>query len=285
MVRSFDGGKTSSVRRGRARRSTATGMSDPARAASRSTASPARATGRSRPSPSRTGRRPANDATDEIVLAWPQRPDAVGHAPGPNEQVHVLYVEERRRHVDSGGVASPPTDQSGLPGDRDRAGRPDVYVTYMSFQQPWQSTTASPRMFDGVVRHADVTGERSAAWSDLHRAVAGDARGIERQRADRRVPRRLQLRVRDGRVRRRRLERRPQCGRLWADRRLPAETRRRDRRRRTRTTRPGRRRTTTARRRSATPTSAAARTPTRRRRVSCRREGGRRSRPPVKSVA
>ncbi len=54
-----------------------------------------------------------------------------------------------------------------------------LYLTYMSFMQPYQSTTATPRLFQGVVRHADVDPGTGAigAWSDLNRGPAGDARG------------------------------------------------------------------------------------------------------------
>jgi hypothetical protein len=49
----------------------------------------------------------------------------------------------------------------------------------MAFLQPWQTTTAAPRLFQGVVRHADVNPATGAigAWADLHRAPTGDARG------------------------------------------------------------------------------------------------------------
>jgi hypothetical protein len=49
----------------------------------------------------------------------------------------------------------------------------------MAFMQPWQSTNTTPRRFQGVVRHADVTPATGAigAWSDIHRAPIGDARG------------------------------------------------------------------------------------------------------------
>ena len=49
----------------------------------------------------------------------------------------------------------------------------------MGFLQPWQSTTAAPRLFRGVVRHADVDPLTGAVgpWADLHRAArTGDAR-------------------------------------------------------------------------------------------------------------
>ena len=49
----------------------------------------------------------------------------------------------------------------------------------MNFLQPWQSTTADPRYFEGVVRHADVDRTTGAigAWDDIHRGSHGDARG------------------------------------------------------------------------------------------------------------
>jgi hypothetical protein len=49
----------------------------------------------------------------------------------------------------------------------------------MSFQQPWQSRTTNPRLFQGVVRHADVNRATGAIgpWLDIHRAPTGDARG------------------------------------------------------------------------------------------------------------
>src|SRR5262249_13029522 len=54
-----------------------------------------------------------------------------------------------------------------------------VYVTYMAFLVPWQSTTANPRPFQGVVRHADVNTATGAigAWGELNRGPVGDARG------------------------------------------------------------------------------------------------------------
>ena len=44
---------------------------------------------------------------------------------------------------------------------------------------PWQSTTANERLFQGVVRHAEVDRTTGAigAWSDIHRGPTGDARG------------------------------------------------------------------------------------------------------------
>lgn len=45
---------------------------------------------------------------------------------------------------------------------------------YDNFLQPYQTTTALPRLMQGVVRHADFS--TIANWSDIHRAPIGDAR-------------------------------------------------------------------------------------------------------------
>jgi hypothetical protein len=47
----------------------------------------------------------------------------------------------------------------------------------MAFHDPWQSTTAAPRMMEGVVRHADLAGTLPGAFAAIHRGETGDARG------------------------------------------------------------------------------------------------------------
>jgi len=57
----------------------------------------------------------------------------------------------------------------------------DLYLVYNAYLQPFQTTTASPRRMQGVVRHADVGADGTpGAWSTLHRAAVGDARGTTR---------------------------------------------------------------------------------------------------------
>ena len=226
-------------------------------------------------------------ASDEILLAWPQGPTPSDLHPGPNERVHVLWSKDGGTSWTSGGIASPATD------------RPDFPAIAISPERPRRvphlhelpaAVAVDDRGAADVRRRRAARRRRSGqrCRRDVERPAPGGAHGrrprVERERADGRVPRRLQLRLRDERGRRRRLERRPRCGRLSARSTSTGRSSSTAPRRRTRTTRLGRRRTTTARRRSATPTSSAARTPTRHRRVSSRREGGRRSRPPVKFV-
>src|SRR5205807_1762777 len=89
------------------------------------------------------------------------------------------WSRNQGRSWTSAGVASPASDRPDFPAIAISPDGGDAYLTYMDFLQPWQSTTASPRLFEGVVRHADVDRTTGAigAWSDVHRAPTGDARG------------------------------------------------------------------------------------------------------------
>jgi hypothetical protein len=119
------------------------------------------------------------DATDEIALAWSNGPTPSDANPGPNEQVKVMTSIDGGTSWTSSGIASPASDRPDFPAIAISPDGTDAYLTYMSFLQPWQSDTTTPRLFQGVVRHADVNPATGAigAWSDIHRAPTGDARG------------------------------------------------------------------------------------------------------------
>ena len=118
-------------------------------------------------------------ATDQILLAWSNGPTPSDAHPGPNEQVQVLWSRDGGANWTSAGSASPASDRPDFPAIAISPDGTDAYVVYMNFLQPWQTTTANPRLFQGVVRHADVNPATGAigAWSDLNRAPTGDARG------------------------------------------------------------------------------------------------------------
>jgi hypothetical protein len=118
-------------------------------------------------------------ATDEIVLAWSNGPTPSDTHPGPNEQVRVMTSTNGGGAWTTSGVASPASDRPDFPAIAISPDGKDAYLTYMSFLQRWQSTNTAPRLFQGVVRHADVDPATGAigAWSDIHRAPTGDARG------------------------------------------------------------------------------------------------------------
>ncbi len=116
-------------------------------------------------------------ATDELVVAWEEGPTPSDTSPGPNEKADVVWS------TDGGSTWSGPVSAS--PG----ADRPDfvaigispngqhVDVVYDNFLQPWQSTTSTPRLFQGVVRTAAVGADGSiGSFSDLDREATGDAR-------------------------------------------------------------------------------------------------------------
>ena len=119
------------------------------------------------------------DATDEIVLAWSNGPTPSDTSPGPNEQVKVMTSTNGGVSWTTSGVASPASDRPDFPAIAISPDGTDAYVTYMNFLQPWQSDNTTPRLFQGVVRHADVNPAAGAigAWGDIHRAPTGDARG------------------------------------------------------------------------------------------------------------
>jgi hypothetical protein len=52
-----------------------------------------------------------------------------------------------------------------------------LYVVYDAFLQPFQQDNTAPRMFQGVVRSAPVTGTSVGTFTTLHRGDPGDARG------------------------------------------------------------------------------------------------------------
>ena len=119
------------------------------------------------------------DATDEIVLAWSNGPTPSDTHPGPNEQVKVMTSSDGGVTWTSSGVASPTSDRPDFPAMAISPDGTDAYLTYMNFLQPWQSTNTAPRLFQGVVRHAEVDPATGAigGWSDIHRGPTGDARG------------------------------------------------------------------------------------------------------------
>jgi hypothetical protein len=119
------------------------------------------------------------DASDEIVLAWTQGPTPSDASPGPNEGVRVMWSTSGGNTWSSASVASPASDRPDFPTIAISPNGQDAYLTYMNFLQPWQTTTATPRPYQGVVRHADVSPATGAvgAWSDVDRAPTGDARG------------------------------------------------------------------------------------------------------------
>ena len=143
------------------------------------------------------------DATDRIVMSY---------VSGTLAAPHVFFTESTDRGAtwaapraietagDRGFYAAPAISPNGT----------DVYVVYNAFTTPFQPTTATPRALVGVVKHAD-TGRHRADWlvHDAPPGRPGRPAVLQRQRPDRRVPRRLRLCSRDPNLRGGRVERQP----------------------------------------------------------------------------
>jgi hypothetical protein len=110
------------------------------------------------------------DATNRIVLTWSDARNGLNH-----EQALVQYSDDSgvtwSNPIDGADVAA--GDRPDFPAIAISPNGTDIYLTYMAFSTPWQTTTALPRPMQGVVRHAagDLTG-----WSTLQRGASGDAR-------------------------------------------------------------------------------------------------------------
>jgi hypothetical protein len=110
------------------------------------------------------------DATNRIVMTY---------VSGTTAAPHVKFTES----TDGGDTWSPPQNIESA-GDRGYYTAPaispngsDVYVVYNAFTTPYRTNTTDPRTLVGVVKHADVSGVSTGAFSQLHRGADGDPRG------------------------------------------------------------------------------------------------------------
>lgn len=108
------------------------------------------------------------DATNQIVMTWCDARNGLN-----NEQALVQFS------TDQGNTWSTPVngaeggDRPDFPAIAISPDGDDVYLVYDAFLSPWRTTTADPRLFQGVVRHADAA---LSGWTTLHRGDIGDAR-------------------------------------------------------------------------------------------------------------
>jgi hypothetical protein len=112
-------------------------------------------------------------APNTIVLTWADASNGLNH-----EQA---LVQVGSPNSTDGGVtwtapvnAAQSRDRPDFPAVAISPDGQNIYLTYDAFLQPWQMTTANPRLMQGVVRHANFGSLDN--WSDLHRGMEGDAR-------------------------------------------------------------------------------------------------------------
>jgi hypothetical protein len=112
-------------------------------------------------------------ATDEIVVTWCDG----GATPGTTDHAVVMWSTNRGNTYSGPLTASPAGDRPDFPAIAISPNGTDVYLVYDNFLQPFQNTTGTPRLMQGVVRHSTVgAGGTLGAFGDLHRGATGDAR-------------------------------------------------------------------------------------------------------------
>ncbi len=118
------------------------------------------------------------NAPDTIVLTWCDGPTPSNTALGPNEQALVQASADKGESWTAPVNAAPAGDRPDFPAIAISPDGTDVYLTYMNFFQPWQSSVLTPaRTMEGVVRYAPLVGTGLGAFVDKHRGEDGDARG------------------------------------------------------------------------------------------------------------
>jgi hypothetical protein len=115
-------------------------------------------------------------APDTIALTYAEGPTPSNTQPGPNEKAQVRISFDKGVTWTPAVNGAETADRPLFPAIAISPDGQDLYLTYDSFLQPWQSSVlAPPRLMQGVVRHADVAA--APAFATLHRAAVGDARG------------------------------------------------------------------------------------------------------------
>jgi hypothetical protein len=117
------------------------------------------------------------DATNEIVLTYCDGATPTDTNGGANESAVVIYSTDGGNTFHSAGNAADAADRPDFPAVSISPDGKNVWLDYDAFLQPWQSTTASPRLMQGVVKHATITDGTPSAFADIFRGPTGDARG------------------------------------------------------------------------------------------------------------
>jgi hypothetical protein len=111
------------------------------------------------------------DATNTISITWP---DA---SAGLNKESALVSLSG-----DAGTTWTTPinaaaaSDRPDFPAVALAPDGSEIYVVYDAFLQPFQTDNTTPRMFQGVVRAAPLSGTTPGAFVTLGRGQAGDAR-------------------------------------------------------------------------------------------------------------
>jgi hypothetical protein len=116
------------------------------------------------------------DATDTIVLSWPDAANGLNH-----EQAFVQTSTDGGASWSIAVNAAEAADRADNPAVAISPNGTDLYLVYNAYLDPFRTTTTAPRRMQGVTRHADVGPNGSVgAFATLHRGAIGDARATTR---------------------------------------------------------------------------------------------------------
>jgi hypothetical protein len=111
------------------------------------------------------------DATNLIAMTWADARNGLNH-----EEALVQVSMDGGLTWSIPANAAESSDRPDFPSIAVSPNGKDVYLTYDGFLDPYRTDLTGTRLFQGVVRHADVTGGVIGAWTTVHRGVSGDAR-------------------------------------------------------------------------------------------------------------
>lgn len=111
------------------------------------------------------------NAPNTIALLWPDARNGLNH----EEALLELSNDGGKTFTEPVNVAAN-GDRPDFPAVALSPDGTDLYVTYDAFLDPYRHDTSSPRRFQGVVRHADLSGTSLSNLQTVYRGAVGDAR-------------------------------------------------------------------------------------------------------------
>jgi len=115
-------------------------------------------------------------ASNEIVITYCD--GATPTSPGqPNEAAALSYSTDGGNTFTKITNVADPSDRPDFPAVAISPNGTDVWLVYDAFHATYQKTTTSPRLMEGVVRHASVGAGVPGSFTTVLRGPQGDARG------------------------------------------------------------------------------------------------------------
>lgn len=117
-----------------------------------------------------------HSASNEIVVTYCDGATPTSTSQ-PNEAAALSYSTDGGNTFTKIANVADPSDRPDFPAVAISPNGNDVWLVYDAFHAPWQTTTTSPRLMEGVVRHATVTAGVPGSFTTALRGPQGDARG------------------------------------------------------------------------------------------------------------